>query len=297
VEGYKTLGCWEVKDKSGDEDERDSKRCKVSAGPGVDDDSCFSLGKSTATEVNVEIPENLDTGWGAAVEESNDSANGDWGAGGTGWGDDDGMGWGGGVTTVDCSAWEPPTRDTLLTFLGPTVLPLTHETGVVEMSVRRIKEVRPVGQGEGGGRKGGGTGPDPEGVEAELGSRFAKVVLEPWVGWNSGEEVNMSKPRILETSRGAVVGVDKATVESGGKEATKPHDPSNDDIVLLADPGVLGTLSVGMGLGATWIQVVRQDQVQEGGKKGRKGKGKERKTVEKYWYLEELTMILPSYYM
>ncbi|KAG1722280.1 hypothetical protein EDD22DRAFT_935698, partial [Suillus occidentalis] len=74
-------------------------------------------------------------------------------------------------TTV---SWTDVKVDSLLTFLGPTQLPLTHTAGVVEFSTRKVKEIML-----------------PEAtnsildtpsaaVEQELGSRFARIVLEPW---------------------------------------------------------------------------------------------------------------------
>jgi len=107
----------------------------------------------------------------------------------------------------------------------------------------------------------------------------------------------MAKPKILESSRGAVVGADGTVLGETG--SARPHDPVKDDIIVLVEPSVVETLSIGMGLGATWVQIVRQDQVRDGddgtGKKGKKGK--KGKVAEKYWYVEEVTMILPSYYM
>jgi hypothetical protein len=53
-----------------------------------------------------------------------------------------------------------------------------------------------------------------------------------------------------------------------------------------------------MGLGGTWVQIARvQDFAEEGAKKKKKKKkGKSKKVADRYWYIDELLMILPSYY-
>jgi hypothetical protein len=201
--------------------------------------------------------------------------------------------------------WAPPEQHSLLSLLGPTTLPITHTTGVVEWSLRKIRMMIPppavlpkaptAGDGE--------EEADPEGVEVELQRRFAKVVLEPWLGWDSADEPVLSRPRILETSRGPVVlDSDKeARHENGGagtgmERIGMPHDPLKDNITILVEPDVLSSLSIGMGLGATWVQLARQrDDGQRVKRKKKKGKGKAKEVVS-YWYMDELMMIFPSYY-
>jgi len=198
----------------------------------------------------------------------------------------------------------PP--ETLLTLLGPTALPLTHTTGIVERSMRRVKEVIPPNpnppksapQGE------GICEPDHEAVEADLDRLFTKIVMSPMIDWDAGDSPIYSRPAILKTSQGLVV--DPATAPPKNAtgdgsasvapaEGTKPYDPLHDDITLLvlATPETIELLSKGMGLGGTWVQVVRQG---EGAAKKKKKKGKSKKTVQSYWYIDELPVIVPSFW-
>ncbi|KAG6860059.1 hypothetical protein C0995_016382 [Termitomyces sp. Mi166 len=181
--------------------------------------------------------------------------------------------------------WDPIVKSSLMPFLGPTALPITHTSGVVECSVRRIKSYSeppasatlpksPVTNEE-----------DADAVEIELGRRFAKVVLSPWAGWDqySDEMPHMAKPRILETSVGPIHGVVTA-------DGSRPHDPFNDDITLLVEPVLLPLLSPGIGLGGTWVQMARMEKI--GGEKKKKSK----KVTMRYWYIDELVLTLPSYH-
>jgi hypothetical protein len=243
--------------------------------------------------------------------------------------DTDVSGWGGGSATgtwgedYDSSSfnfhpwtepaanWDPPEFNSLMALLGPTALPLTHTPGVVEWAVRRIKSfthppptnalpMSPVVNEV-----------DPEAVELELQGRFAKVVFSPWIGWDQTQDEmpHLAKPRILETSRGPVIGEgEKAEAITNGTssgaaaspqqpESLKPHDPFNDDITVLVEPGVVEYLSVGMGIGATWVQLAReQDFAEDSTKMGKKKKGKSKKNTNRYWYIDELLMVLPSYH-
>ena len=187
----------------------------------------------------------------------------------------------------DVSGWEDPALS-LLRMLGPTALPLTHTTGVVEWSVRRVKSVTPPPSSQPRIPSAKIPGePDPLAVEAELERRFAKAVLEPWLNWDVTQELEPSHPKILPKSRGAVVIDDK--VEGIGKA----HDMLKDEITVLVPPSAVDVLCVGMGLGATWIEIARQThkETRAGG-----NKKKVKKATERYWYMEQLMSILPSYY-
>jgi len=77
------------------------------------------------------------------------------------------------------------------------------------------------------------------------------------------------------------------------------HNPLENDITLLVEPASAELLSPGMGLLATWIQVVRQEEKPKsestsGAKHKKKKKGK--KTPKGYWYMEELLVTFPSFY-
>ncbi|KAK7008384.1 hypothetical protein R3P38DRAFT_3590234 [Favolaschia claudopus] len=171
--------------------------------------------------------------------------------------------------------WAAPTRPSLLALFGG--LPVTHTPGVVEWSVRRVKSVsmptpppappkfnrnaacantRSGEQGE------VGTGPDAEAVEREIEGMFARVVMEPWIGWDGGENSDRTQPaRILRSSLGEIVNSSSSATPPVGPSALKPHDLLKDDITLLLEPGVARDLCDGMGIGGTWVQIARVGDV------------------------------------
>ncbi|KDQ64071.1 hypothetical protein JAAARDRAFT_74885 [Jaapia argillacea MUCL 33604] len=221
---------------------------------------------------------------------------GGWGSGGWGASSTTGGGWGDpSAPAPGYDPWNPsdpankPNWDdyiptSLTTVLGPSRLPLTHETGVVEWSARRIvgfEKPKKVKRGEVG--SGGGV----DAVERDLEERFGKMVLAPWLGWNKDETSEIRTPVILPKSKGKVVSSNEVGDASGGEEdgGEEGHDPFNDNITVLVLPSALEKLVVGMGLGATWIQVVRQGS--EGSRKDGDGR---------FWYLEQLMHVIPSFY-
>ncbi|KAG6819350.1 hypothetical protein H0H93_012657, partial [Arthromyces matolae] len=215
--------------------------------------------------------------------------------------------------------WEPAVKPSFFPFLGPTAFPLTHTSGIVECSVRRIKSFTEPPALNTIPKSAVTSEPDADAVEVELEKRFAKVVLSPWAGWDdySDEAPHMAKPRILETSVGPINGVvgEDGKVEpfpttalpaAGTSDSTetsapavaegpKPHDPFNDDITLLVEPALLPLLSKGMGLGATWVQIARQQDLGGEEKTKKKKKGKKVSTM-RYWYIDELVLTLPSFH-
>ncbi|KAG1844950.1 hypothetical protein DFJ58DRAFT_801710 [Suillus subalutaceus] len=241
-------------------------------------------------------------GWGATGDtEGWGSVGSDtWGAIGDGgtWGPaDDNDEWGADSAPLSFApevtepSWLSP-PPSLTSLLGPTSFPLTHTTGIVESSTRRIKAIHlpPKDKAK---IKANAAGM----VEDELERRFARVVMSPW----GREESDIPKPSIRKTSRGVVVMPD-GEVEGDG--SGKPHNPYEDDIVLVVEPAVLDTLSLGMGLGGLWVQIVREEveadneaPKKSNAKRGNKGKGPLDELSGNYWYLEELMGIFPSYFM
>jgi hypothetical protein len=216
-----------------------------------------------------------------------------------------------GMTDADepiVDSWASPDNHFLMKLLGPTLLPSSHETGVVEWSLRRIKAVYPP---LGSTCKVSSTKEDQSyardsirsphptkkalvgenqllnwlesgmftGVEEDILQKFGRMVLEPWLDWDTGHESDISEPRILPSSR--FIPTDNQ----------RPHDPLTQDIAVLVTPEVVasGILSVGMGLGATWVQIARQ--------RGREPSSANLVGNGHFWYMEQLMSIFPSYYL
>lgn len=200
--------------------------------------------------------------------------------------------------------WGPSKVQSLTAFLGPTTLPLTHTAGVVEWSVRRVKSFAPPPPPNTVQKSPVSNEEDADAVDIELERQLAKVVLEPWLGWDkAGDEMpHLSKPRILESSKGPVVAdndvasTDNAATSAPTTNEIKPHDPSKDDITIFVEPKVLDALSVGLGIGATWVQMAREQDFAEGAQKKKKKKSKSKKIPQRYWYVEEVILVLPSYH-
>jgi len=78
----------------------------------------------------------------------------------------------------------------------------------------------------------------------------------------------------------------------------KVHNPLESDITLLVDPHSAELMSVGMGVLATWIQIVRKEGAgKKGGEAGKSKKKKGKSKVPKgYWYMEELLVTFPSFF-
>ncbi|KIK93572.1 hypothetical protein PAXRUDRAFT_33996 [Paxillus rubicundulus Ve08.2h10] len=169
------------------------------------------------------------------------------------------------------SSWTDVHVPSLMEILGPTVLPLTFSTGIVEFSTRRIRTITP---------------PEVNAtssvVEQELERRFTRVVMCPWIHSESEETLDFQKPVIALGSNGAVV----AEFTPDGTEVIEdddPYDPYNDDVTVLIDQTTTEKLSIGMGLCGTWVQM-RPD-----------GKLKKRPR-ECYWYMEDLVATFPSFH-
>lgn len=191
-----------------------------------------------------------------------------------------------------------PKANSLHEYLGATALPLTHTTGIVERSTRRVKAVIPprAQQGRSGRRGANGQaseGPTPEGVERDLEARLAQVVLAPWEEWDAYDKADVTKPAILVQSRGPVVReVDEPEPAPIAEGAPPPHNPFKNEITLLADPAVAETLWVGTGVQATWVQLARTDpgvHLEVGGLG-------EPVAPTKFWYMEQVLAVLPTFH-
>lgn len=284
-----------------------------------------------AIEDNVDMDVSINTSATVASpidEDASDSANG-WGSGwgNNAWADEgsqnawaqnvswgDGTQEGQGVTgeAVTDAKWgdsDPSwNRDTksLFSLLGPSAFPLTHTTGIVECSTRRVSSIQyppshPKGVPSVSRKKLGRAkaderldwAPSADGVEAELDARFAKVILEPW----GREEGDISGPEIWNTSRGPAIDPNKPSKAPAGTGVRKPHDPLKDNITLLVEPSFAETLELvpGLGLGAMWIEIVRQKSGAAADAAGGAAQV-DSSTPGRFWYHEDVTGIFPSFY-
>lgn len=223
--------------------------------------------------------------------ENPDNGDGGWGSGDGVWGDPFTLG---AVNTLSSEeleklAWELDDKEQLLfEILGPSAFPLTHATGVVERSIRRVKSILPPAHNPPPSQPTPEGGPNAAAVEIELDRNFSKLVLEPMLNWDNEEAPVYSEPKILASSRGPVAQVDVAGGSTGAN--VKPHDPLNGDITVLIESAQANLLREGMGVGGTWVQLVRQ----EGQVKGKKKSKSKKPTV--YWYLEEAVFVTVSYW-
>ncbi|KAK0491607.1 hypothetical protein IW261DRAFT_1413878 [Armillaria novae-zelandiae] len=271
-----------VPDDDSDADEPEAKRRKV-------DPEAAAEFEQSLKDSNVDLvkPEDVDTLMEEAVvaEES-----GGWGSEGK-WNVDDG------AKLAPKNPWgNPPEQDWsflksrpgLMTLLGPTALPVTHTTGIVEQSMRRIADVIPppndapaLPHAE---------SPSPQAVKAELERRFTKVVLSPWLGTRTGND----EPTISSLSKGPVLGKEdvKVNVPPSGP---KPHNPWKDNITIFVGEDVAKDLRKGMGLGGSWIQMAHRQDFESEVDKKKKKKGK--KSDDRFWYMCSLMTVITSYHV
>ncbi|KAK0443893.1 uncharacterized protein EV420DRAFT_1723138 [Desarmillaria tabescens] len=180
-------------------------------------------------------------------------------------------------------------RPGLVELFGPTALPVTHTTGIVEQSMRRIADIIPPPKDA--AKLPHAKDPSAEAVEVELERRFTKVVLSPWLGSKTGND----EPTIPSVSKGTVLGKDdiEPDVPPSG---LKPHNPWKDNITIFVGEDAAKDLRMGMGLGGSWIQMARQQDFEsQDDKKKKKKKGK--KSDERFWYMCSLMTVLTSYHL
>ena len=123
----------------------------------------------------------------------------------------------------------------------------------------------------------------PSANDGELTTRYAKVVLAPWNKgeWDDGGQgPAFRKASVIPPPPSSNINDEEHNTEEG-------------DITLLVEGHVLGSLSVGMGLAGTWVQLV---PLRGGGGKGKSRKGQGGGKGERFWYVEELAMGVPSFW-
>ena len=200
-------------------------------------------------------------------------------------GDLDNGGWGSVGTAND--GWITPTHF-LMSFLGPTTIPLTHAVGYVEESVRQIISWTAPGTHPAGEV----TMSDPlkSLVAVEMGPYKAIALSEP-------DRTSIRAPNLLKDPHATSTSTSDVT-QDGDEVNVAPHDPKKDRITVLMLPSTAKTLLKGIGINATWIQVAPRKSKNIGaGKRGGKGKGKAKKEEPQlWWYMEQVVQVFPSFW-
>lgn len=224
----------------------------------------------------------------APAESMDTESTNAWGSG-TGWGGDDVD------QTVVESMWGAPELgnwvigepEKISTFLGPTALPLTHTTGVIEQSTRRIRSVVPIPANPSAFAHSDKLSADA--VEISLENKFCRVVLSPW----SDPEVNF--PVIHRLSKGPTLAQGEELPES--VVGPKPHSPWKDDITILVEEETAEVLkkSIGMGMSGSFIQLARQSDFEPVGEG--KSKKKNKRGDKRFWYVSGLSQTFTSFHV
>ena len=192
-------------------------------------------------------------------------------------------------------SWFPPPTQPLMKILGMTMLPLRYESGIAERSLRKVTSVLKPGEGSGGTKW--------RGVEEELVKRLARVVLEPWLDWG-GEGIAPEFITPTLVGGDTLSSLDSTKAKEGSENWKSTHDPLKDEITILVEPNVTNSLSVGMGMAGTWVQMVplRSDNFGggrgrgRGGKRGGGGGATALRKEQRFWYVEELSLAIPSFW-
>lgn len=245
------------------------------------------------------------SGWGN-ISELNTDVNNDinnWGDSGGGWGETIG-GWDASDVNGPDAAddWLPTYQKSLTDLLGPTVFPLTHTTGVMERSTRRILKVVEAPQ-KGVASKKKKTRSPAGAVEEELESRTGYVVFGPWKKVGNDTRSDITPPIVLPDSRGPTT-LDDPETSPPPKPDAHIHDPEKDEITVLVEPKTAGKLkdAVGMGILASWIQIARIDTEATGEWAGFKKGGEKKGAVgvngqtTKWWYMEQVMATFVSFH-
>ncbi|KAE9389361.1 hypothetical protein BT96DRAFT_926601 [Gymnopus androsaceus JB14] len=252
----------------------------------------------------LDTPTNESGGWGTQADDS--GASGGWGQTKA---DDMANAWG----NDDSNTWVIPEPATLIPLIGPMALqvPLTHTSGIVESSVRRIVSiahpaVEPSVDGE-------AANTSAKAVEASLSGCLSKVVLEPWLGWDtSAERAETSIPLINGSSRGRVVVYEEgqgvaydhnSNVHSNGfaapcndtKDLPPAHDPLKHSITLFSSRRIarVTDLDLRSEKERKESEIEIETQKENGNVDGTAGDpGK----AQRFWYMSNVLLVLPSYH-
>jgi hypothetical protein len=118
-----------------------------------------------------------------------------------------------------------------------------------------------------------------EDVQDNTESTEAKIIWENSSGW------------VVDPSSGNIVLSNRTREKPDAKalpEGRKAYNPHKDTIAVVVDPAVIDKLKdvVGMGLGCTFVQMVREAELASSGES----------TSKSLWYMEDLKVVIPSFY-
>jgi hypothetical protein len=131
-------------------------------------------------------------------------------------------------------------------------------------------------------------------IEQELGSRFARVVLEPWVRTPADELFDIVRPIVTSSSRGAVIKDPFADIV----DVSDAYNPCCDDLTILINPASVDCFRAGLGLCGTWVQMARCEDVEGSINPINQGTPSVRKHPHDcFWYLEDVVSIFLSFYI
>ena len=110
-------------------------------------------------------------------------------------------------------------------------------------------------------------------------STEAKIIWENSRGW------------VVDPSSGTIVLSNRTREKPDAKplpEGRKAYNPHKDTIEVVVDPAVIDKLKdvVGIGLGCTFVQMVREAELASSGES----------TSKSLWYMEDLKVVIPSFY-
>jgi hypothetical protein len=260
------------KAKLDDEQARPSEPCNWTSVPEDESEPTARV-----VEINDDDGNATNSAWGAP-QWSNDNT---WYTNSVGENDVGVGGWGSLGNTND--GWVIPTHF-LMTFLGPTTVPITHTVGYVEQAVRQIISW---------------TTPDSlatkEATNSDLLKSFVAVEMAPYKAntLSEPERTSIRQPKLLNDPHAATTG--PGVQEDRDEVNVLAHDPNKDRIMVLVLPSTAKTLMKGIGVNATWIQVAPR-KVDGEMKKSGKGKAKAKEAPQTWWYMEQVVQVFPSFW-
>lgn len=169
--------------------------------------------------------------------------------------------------------WGTFVEPILFAFIGPSEFPVRRIPIRVEKSTRVLVAVLP---------------PDPASTSI-VASRLATLVLQPWPTPDDDPDSLVTSPQMVDFWKGDQ---EKQDLRAASVKIAREFDPAKDEIRVHVAPEVVGECSLGMGIGAIWVQVGRRADL------GDISKPAKRKQYhgDEWWYMERLEFVIPSYW-